>query len=111
VLEATAAHFDIAFVVRNATELSALRTRLFATHPSSLLCCRFFHRSSCQALCRGHSDLLHLHQIDIKSRSIIAERTPHDDFSPTLRELLDLFEILSRQLPCTHGMTILDVKA
>ena len=84
---------------------------MFFTHPSSLLRCRFLERSSCQALCRGYSHVLHLQQIDIKSWSIIAERTSDDDFSPTLGQLLDLLEILSRQLPCTHGRTILEVKA
>ena len=83
---------------------------MFSAHPSSLLRCRFFERSSCYALCCGYRHVLHLHQIDIKSRSIIAERASNDDFSPPLGKLFDLLEILSRQLPCTHGMTILDVK-
>jgi len=99
VLEAAAPHLHVTFILGDATELAALGTRLLCAQLPGLLCRGLFQRPCRQTLRCGYGHVFHLRQINIKSWPFLAESSADDDFSPTLGELFDVFQILGRQLP------------
>jgi hypothetical protein len=63
---------------------------------------------SCQQAAHGRqAHVLHLGQIDIQARSLIAPALAHNDFSPALGQLFDALEIflscLARRHDCLHA--------
>jgi hypothetical protein len=61
-------------------------------------------------LSRGVGHLLHLRQINVKTRPLITISPAGNDFSPLLRELADTPQVLGGQLPCCHVFVILEVR-
>jgi hypothetical protein len=87
-------HHDRSFLLRERTDPPALRTRLLLAQWTGLLLCRHLQGARQQCLDGCHGDLFHLRQIDIKAGSFLAPLLPHDDFSPAVRQFLDVTEIL-----------------
>ena len=91
------------------TQLAALRAGLFRAEPFALLNrCRL----QCpfgQATRRRAGDLLHLREVYVEPRSLFPEGMLDDNFPPLFGEALHRLELFRRQLPCCHGLTILEV--
>ena len=94
----------------NRAELAALRARLSFAQLLPLLRGRRFDGPGGQALSRGIGDCFHLREIDIESGALFAKSLLDDDFSPLFRESRDRLQFFRCQLPCGHGVVILEVR-
>jgi hypothetical protein len=63
-----------------------------------------------QTLSCGPSDRFHLREIDIEPRSIFTEGASDDNFSPAFGELGEFLQIFGCELPCRHGIAVLEVR-
>jgi hypothetical protein len=99
VFKKAATHLDGPFFPIDATQPTTLRARLFGAQEPGLLGGGFFEGSRRQAACGGDGHVLHLAQIDIESRPVVAESLADDNFSPAFGEGGDAFEIFAGQLP------------
>jgi hypothetical protein len=73
----------------------------------ALLRSRFLQGTGRQPLRRGISHLLHLGQVHVQTGALLAKSSANHDFSPLFRELTNGLQILGRQLPCCHSITVL----
>jgi hypothetical protein len=76
------------------THSSTLGTGPFLTQPISLLESGCFQGAGQQRPHGHHRHLLHLIEVDIQARALLAPVPPHDDFSPLFgqsRDPLDIF--------------------
>jgi hypothetical protein len=107
--EGTTPHHDRAFVVANATQLSARGTRLLLAQFLRLLLGRGFQATGNQAPRRGHGHFFHLVQIDIETGSVVAKTTPHHNFAPVFGQFADAVQFFLCELP-SHDLAILEVR-
>ena len=76
----------------------------------ALLRGRLFQGAGGQTLSGSKGHLFHLGQIDIQARPFFAKSLPHHNFSPLLRKTSNGLQLLRRQLPYRHNVSILEVR-
>jgi hypothetical protein len=86
----------------NRAHLSALRTGLFRAQLIRLSQSRDLQRACQQCLDGRHSNIFHLRQRHIQARPLFTPVLLDDDFSPALRQFLDVFEIFAREFARRH---------
>jgi hypothetical protein len=97
-------------VVRlNGTGLPAARTGLFGRELVGLLLEEQFECALGEALSRDGGDLLHGSEVDIESRSVVAEGPPGDDFGPLSSQSAELEEFFGCESGGCHGLSCLAV--
>jgi hypothetical protein len=86
-------HHDWALSTLERTYLATIGTGLFLTQLDRLLQCRHLQGAGQQSTHGRHRHLFHLVEIDIQTGSLLAPMLPHNDFSPTLGQFLDVLDI------------------
>ena len=76
---------------------------MLGTQRPGLLIGTGLERAGGQAGDGGEGHLLHLVDVDVEARPVVAEGVADDEFAPLPGELLDAFEIGGSQLPRAHG--------
>jgi hypothetical protein len=103
VFERTAAsHRDRPLLFSERTHPSAIGTGLLFTQLAGLLLRRGFQSARQQSTHGRHPYILHLGQINVEPRALLAPLLPHNDFSPALGQFLNALEILCRRFARRH---------
>lgn len=92
--DATDSHHDRPLLVLERTHPPALRTSLLLTQLASLLLRRHLQSARQQSLHGCHRYLLHLRQVNVQTRTLLAPILTHNDFPPSLGQFLDPANIL-----------------
>lgn len=87
-----------------------MRAGLLLAQELALLSRGCFQSSLGQPPRRRAGDLLHLGEIHVEPRPLFPEGVLDDNFSPLLGESLHRLQFFGRQLPCCHGLVLLDVR-
>jgi hypothetical protein len=95
-------HHDRSFLVLQRTHPPALRTGVLPTELVGLLLRRHLQGARQQAPHRRHGHLLHLCQVHVQPRSLLAPVLPDDDFSPAFGQFGDAAKILRCWFVCSH---------
>ena len=98
---------DLTLFVGERADPAALRTGLFVAEVlGRLLMGGHFKRAGQQRLHRGHGDLFHLCEGDLRSGPLLAPVLPHDDFSPAVSQFLNAAKILGCEFACRHDASL-----
>lgn len=95
-------HGDLAILALEGTKPLAGGAGLCGAELLGLMLGGNFERPGQQRLHGRHGDIFHLGQIDIQTRTLLAPLLSHDDFSPSLGEVLDVAEVFARKFACGH---------
>jgi hypothetical protein len=87
-------HHDRSFLVLQRTHPPALRTGVLLTQLAGLLLRGHLQGACQQAPHSRHRHLLHLRQVHVQPRSLLAPVLPDDDFSPAFGQFGDAAKIL-----------------
>jgi hypothetical protein len=84
-------------------------TGLFRAQALGLLTSRRFQGAGQQRPHGRHRHLLHLAEVNVQARSLLAPVAPHDDLSPPLGQFLDADNFLGRKFDLGHLPALLEV--
>lgn len=98
-LKGSAPHQDGAVLRLDATQPTAIRTRLLRPQKPGLLPSGFLQSARRQPTGRGDGHFFHLGQIDIQPRPRIPKGASNNNFSPALGQIGDTLEIFGGQFP------------
>jgi hypothetical protein len=87
-------HHDRSLLVLERAHPPALRTSVLLTQLAGLLLRGHLQGAGQQAPHRRHGHLLHLRQVHVQSRPLLAPVLPDDDFSPAFGQFGDAAKIL-----------------
>lgn len=105
--EAADACDDLACLVRERADASALGTGLFGAEVFGRLSLGgIFESAGEQRLHGGHGDFFHLREGNVGSRSLLAPVPGDDDFSPAASEFLNAAKILGGGSGCGHVASV-----
>src|SRR5580704_6632938 len=99
-----------AFLRNNAAASAARGTGLVFSQLLALLSRGFLQRAGSQPLRGSMSHLLHLGQVHLETRPLLAKSPPNQYFPPLFRKLVDALQILGCPLPCCHGVAVLELR-
>jgi len=66
-------------------------------------------RARQQTACGSHRHILHLREIHVEARALVAKRLPADNFPPLASQLIDRVQIFLGQGPLRHDMFLLEL--
>jgi len=99
---ATSPHDNGTLLTLKQAHTPAIGASLLLTQVVSLLSGRHLQRACQQSTYGSHRDLFHLVEVDIETGTLLAPMLPHDDFSPTSRQFLDVLEVFRSELARCH---------